>query len=53
MEVGSVIFGMNDKKKTKKTQEIMVFKAGTMWRVGGISNRYTSWEIYGHNILST
>jgi hypothetical protein len=39
MEVGCVIFGMNHKKRQKKMQEITVFKAGTTWRFGGISNR--------------
>jgi len=54
MEVGCVIFGMKQKKKAKKkTREITVSKAGTTWRFGGISNRYTSQEIYGRNILST
>jgi hypothetical protein len=54
MEVGCVIFGMKQKKKAKKkTREITVSKAGTTWQFGGISNRYTSQEIYGHNILST
>jgi hypothetical protein len=53
MEVGCVIFGMKHKKRQKKTREITVFKAGTTWRFGGISNSYTSWEIYGRNKLST
>jgi hypothetical protein len=54
MEVGYVIFDMKHKKRhKKKTREITVSKAGITWRVGGISNRYTSWEIYGCNILST
>jgi hypothetical protein len=41
------------KKGKKKPREIMVSKAGTMWQFGGISNRYTSWQIYGRYILST
>jgi hypothetical protein len=54
MEVGCVIFGMKHKKRQKKkTREITVSKAGTTWRFGGISNRYTSRQIYGRNILST
>jgi len=52
MEVGCVIFGMKHKKRHKKTWEITVSKAGTTWRFGGISNRYTSRQIYGCNILS-
>jgi len=52
MEVGCMIFFMKHKKR-KKTREIMVFKAGTTWQFGGISNRYTSRQIYGCNILST
>jgi len=41
------------KKSKKKPREIGVSKAGTMWRFGGISNRYTSRKIYGRAILST
>jgi len=41
------------RKKKKKTREITVFKAETTWWFGGISNRYTSRQIYGSNILST
>jgi hypothetical protein len=52
MEVGCMIFGMKHKRR-KKIQEIMVSKAGMTWQFGGISNRYTSWQIYGHNIFST
>jgi len=51
MEVGCVIFGMKHKKRPKTMREITV--AVTTWRVGGISNRYTSREIYDRNILST
>jgi hypothetical protein len=46
-------FWYEAQKRQKKTREITVFKAGTTWRFGGISNSYTSWEIYGRNILST
>jgi hypothetical protein len=53
MEVGCVIFGMKYKKGKKKKQEITVFKAGTTWRFGEISNRYTSRQMYDRNILST
>ena len=53
MEVGYVIFCMNHKKKPKNTREITVYKAGMTWWFGGISNRHTSWWIYGHNIFST
>jgi len=53
MEVGCVIFGMKHKKgKKKKTREITVSKARMTWQFGGISNRYTSQQIYGRNILS-
>jgi len=52
MEVGCMIFGMKHKKRLKKTREITVSKAGTTWRFGEISNRYTFWEIYSHNLLS-
>jgi hypothetical protein len=52
MEVGCVIFGMKHKKRPKKTREIEVSKAETTWQFGGISNRYTSRKIFGHNILS-
>jgi hypothetical protein len=41
MEVGCVIFDMKHKESKKKPQEIGVSKAGTTWRFGGISNRYT------------
>jgi hypothetical protein len=37
----------------KTTREITVSKAGTMWWFEGISNRYTSRQIYGRSILST
>jgi len=40
-------------KKSQKTREITISKAGTTWQVRGISNHYTSREIYGRNILST
>ncbi|KAL9397376.1 hypothetical protein Peur_011629 [Populus x canadensis] len=41
-------------KKAKKTpREIGVSKAGTTWRFGEISNRYTSRKIYGRTILRT
>jgi hypothetical protein len=53
MEVGCVIFDMKHKKKPTKKRELTVSKAGTTWRVEGISNRYTSQDIYGCNILST
>jgi hypothetical protein len=46
-------FGMKHKKKQKKLREIMVSKAGMTWRFGGISNRYTSRQIYGRTILSS
>jgi len=49
----NAIFGMKHKKKQKKPREIGVSKAGTTWRFGGISNRYTSRKIYGRTILST
>jgi len=52
MEVGCVIFGMKHKKRPKKTREMEVSKAETTWQFGGISNRYTSRKIFGHNILS-
>jgi len=52
MEIGCVIFGIKNKKKPKQTREITVSKARTTWRVGGISNHYTSREIYGQNKLS-
>jgi hypothetical protein len=48
-----MIFGMKHKKEQKKPREIGVSKAGTMLRFGGISNQYTSWNIYGRTILST
>jgi hypothetical protein len=41
------------KKTQQKSREIMVSKAGMTWRFGGISNRYTSRQIYGRTILST
>ena len=41
------------KRQKKKPREIIFSKAGTTWRFGGISNRYTSQQIYGRNILST
>jgi hypothetical protein len=41
------------KMAKKKTREIRVSKAGMTWRFGGISNIYTSRQIYGRNILST
>ena len=50
IEVGCMIFGMKAKKKTR---EITISKAGTTWRFGGISNCYTSRDIYSHNMLST
>jgi hypothetical protein len=53
MEVGCMIFGMKKKKRQKKKREITVSKAGMTWQFGGISNRYTSRQIYGRNILST
>jgi len=46
-------FWYEAQKKTNKTREIICFKAGTTWRFGGISNRYTSRQIFGRNILST
>jgi len=46
-------FGMKHKKKQKKPREIMVSKAGMTWWFGGISNRYTSRQIYGRTILSS
>jgi hypothetical protein len=46
-------FWYEAQKKTKKTREITVSKSGTTWRFGGISNSYTSRQIYGRNILST
>jgi hypothetical protein len=52
MKVGCVIFGMTQKKQ-KDMREITVLKDGMRWRFGGNSNRHSSWEIYGHNILST
>jgi len=42
MEVCCVIFGMKHKKNVRDNGS----KAGTTWRFGGISNRYTSREIY-------
>jgi len=53
MELGCVIFLYEAQKKTKQMWEIEVSKAETTWWFGGISNRYTSWKIFGHNILST
>jgi len=46
-------FGMKHKKRQKQPREIMVSKAGTTWRFGGISNQYTSLQIYGRTILSS
>jgi hypothetical protein len=46
-------FWYEAQKRQKKPREIRVSKAGTMWRFGGISNRYTSRKIYGRTILST
>jgi len=51
MEVGCMIFGMNHKTKPKNMREITIYKA--TWWFGGISNRHTSWGIFGRNILST
>jgi hypothetical protein len=53
MELGCMIFLYEAQKKTKKMREIEVSKAETTWWFGGISNRYTSRKIFGHNILST
>jgi hypothetical protein len=46
-------FGMKHKKRQKQPREIMVSKAGTTWRFGGISNQYTSRQIYDRTILSS
>jgi hypothetical protein len=46
-------FWYEAQKRQKKMREITVSKAGTTWWFGGISNRYTSRQIYGHSILST
>ena len=42
MEGGCMTFGMKRKKSQKNTPEITVYKAGMMWRFGGISSRHTS-----------
>jgi len=51
--IGCMIFYMRRKRNLKTMLEKTLYQAGMTWQFGRISNRHTSWRIYGQNIFST